>query len=61
LERINRFYIVLQPKHVGEVAVGAFRPIYLHNCDIKIASKLLTTRLQRQLTALIGINQTGFL
>jgi hypothetical protein len=61
LKQVNRSYIVLLPKTAGAVSVGAFRPICLQNCDIKIASKLLTTRLQRQLPALIDINQTGFL
>jgi hypothetical protein len=61
LERINRSYLVLLPKSAGAVSIGAFRPICLQNCDIKIVSKLLTTRLQRQLSALIDTNQTGFL
>lgn len=61
LERINRSHIVLLPKTADAMSVGAFRPICLQNCDIKIASKLLTTRQQRQLSALIDTNQTGFL
>jgi hypothetical protein len=39
LERINRSHIVLLPKTAGAMSVGAFRPICLQNCDIKIASK----------------------
>jgi hypothetical protein len=61
LERVNRSYIVLLPKHAGATAVGAFRPICLKNCDVKITSKLLTMRLQLQMLALIDITQTGFL
>jgi hypothetical protein len=61
LERINRSFIVLLPKTAGAVSISAFWPICLQNCDIKIVSKLLTTRLQRQLPALIDTNQTGFL
>jgi len=46
LERINRSYMVLIPKKQGAVAVDAFRPICLQNCSVKIAGKILTTRLQ---------------
>ena len=61
LERINRSYIVLIPKTPDAVTVTAFRPICLQNCDIKIASKILTSRLQRELHELIDLDQTGFL
>jgi len=61
LERINRSYIVLIPKTPAAVTVTAFRPICLQNCDIKIASKILTSRLQRELHELIDLDQTGFL
>jgi len=43
------------------VAVDVFRPICLQNCSVKIAGKLLTTRLQREIQALIDLDQTGFL
>jgi len=43
------------------VTVNAFRPICLQNCDVKIASKILTARLQRELHHLIDLDQTGFL
>ena len=61
LERINRSYIVFIPKTPAAVTVTAFRPICLQNCDIKIASKILTSRLQRELHELIDLDQTGFL
>ena len=61
LERVNRSYMVLIPKKPGAVAVDAFRPICLQNCSVKIAGKLLTTRLQREIQALIDLDQTGFL
>jgi hypothetical protein len=61
LEQVNQSYLVLLPKHAGATTVGAFRPICLQNCDVKIASKLLTTRLQLQMPTLIDITQTGFL
>ena len=38
LERVNRSYVVLIPKMPAAVTVGAFRPICLQNCDIKVAS-----------------------
>ena len=61
LERVNRSFMVLIPKKPGAVAVDAFRPICLQNCSVKIASKLLTTRLQREVNDLIDLDQTGFL
>lgn len=61
LDRINRSYMVLIPKKPGATAVDAFRPISLQNCSVKILSKTLTTRLQREIGNLIDLNQTGFL
>jgi hypothetical protein len=40
---------------------GAFRPISLQSCSIKILCKVLTSRLQAQIGELIDIDQTGFL
>jgi hypothetical protein len=53
--------MVLLPKKPGTVAVDAFRPICLQNCSVKIGAKLLTTRLQREISELIDLDQTGFL
>jgi retron-type reverse transcriptase len=53
--------MVLLPKIPGAVKVIDFRPICLQNCCIKIRVKLLTTRLQKEISALIDLNQTGFL
>jgi hypothetical protein len=61
LERINRSYMVLLPKKPGAVKVTDYRPICLQNCSIKIAVKLLTTRLQQEISELIDLDQTGFL
>ena len=61
LDRINRSYMVLLPKKPGAVSVDAFRPICLQNCSVKIAAKLLTTRLQKEIPRLIDKDQTGFL
>ena len=61
LERINRSFMVLLPKKPGAIAVHSFRPICLQNCSVKIAAKILTTRLQQEISALIDLNQTGFL
>ncbi|WVZ92388.1 hypothetical protein U9M48_038459 [Paspalum notatum var. saurae] len=61
LERINRSYMVLLPKKPRATAVENFRPICLQNCSVKIASKILTTRLQVVISKLIDLDQTGFL
>jgi hypothetical protein len=61
LQRINRSYMVLIPKKAAAVDVDAFRPICLQNCTLKIVSKVLTSRLQKEIPRLIDINQTGFI
>lgn len=61
LERINRAYMVLLPKKPGCVSVDSFRPISLQNCSLKIITKILTTRLQREIASLIDLDQTGFI
>jgi len=61
LERINRSHIVLLPKKVAAVEVEAFKPICLQNCSLKILSKVLTARLQKEIPRLIDIHQTGFI
>jgi len=61
LGRVNRSYMVLLPKKPGAFTVDAFRPICLQNCSVKIGAKILTTRLQREITGLIDLDQTGFL
>lgn len=50
MSRINRSYIVLLPKTLDARTPTAFRPICLQNCSIKLPSKILTTRLQRQIS-----------
>jgi hypothetical protein len=61
LSRINRAFVVLLPKKLAPVFVSDFRPICLQNCSVKIVSKILTTRLQREIHSLISLDQTGFL
>ncbi|WVZ65394.1 hypothetical protein U9M48_014768 [Paspalum notatum var. saurae] len=61
LERVNRAHIVLLPKQPGASTPHAFRPISLQNCPVKIITKVLTTRLQRQIGNLIDMDQTGFM
>jgi hypothetical protein len=61
LEWINRAHIVLLPKHEGATVPNSFRPVSLQNCPVKIITKILTTRLHRQITNLINPDQTGFL
>jgi hypothetical protein len=53
--------MVLIPKKAAAVDVDAFRPICLQNCTLKIVSKVLTSRLQKEIPRLIDINQTGFI
>ncbi|CAN6202115.1 unnamed protein product [Urochloa humidicola] len=61
LDSINRAHIVLIPKRDGAISPDAFRPISLQNCPVKILTKLLTTRLQRQIPMLVDMDQTGFI
>jgi hypothetical protein len=55
LDRINRVHVVLLPKKPGTPDPGAFRPISLQNCSVKILCKVLTSRLQAQIADLIDI------
>ena len=61
LDRVNRSYMVLLPKKPGAVSVDAFRPICLQNCSVEIAAKILTTRMQQEISELIDKDQTCFL
>jgi hypothetical protein len=61
LEAANRAYVVLLPKKDVALAAGDFRPIILQNCAPKIASKILTSRLQPFITDLVSPLQTGFI
>jgi hypothetical protein len=38
-----------------------FRPICLQNCSVKILSKTITCRLQKEIENLIDLKHTGFL
>jgi hypothetical protein len=61
LERLNRSYIVMTPKSAVARRPGDFCPICLENCSLKITSKMLTTRLQTEISKLIDVDQTGFI
>jgi len=61
MDRINRAFVVLIPKRCDAVTADAHRPICLQNCGPKIVSKILTTRLQEQITTLVDTDQTGFI
>jgi hypothetical protein len=52
LDRINRAYVVLIPKGPDAMTTDTHRPICIQNCAPKIASKILTTRLQQQIQEL---------
>jgi hypothetical protein len=61
LDSIKQAHVVLLPKKPGTPDPGAFRPISLQNCSVKILCKVLTSRLQVRIGDLIDIDQTGFL
>ncbi|WVZ83332.1 LOW QUALITY PROTEIN: hypothetical protein U9M48_030493 [Paspalum notatum var. saurae] len=61
LDRINRSYLVLIPKNEGARTPDAFRPICLQNCNMKAITRVLTSRLQLFIPALVGGDQTGFI
>ncbi|CAO1939972.1 unnamed protein product [Urochloa humidicola] len=50
LERLNRAYVVMLPKHATATKASDYRPICLQNCSLKIIAKMLTTRLPTMLT-----------
>jgi len=56
-----RSYMVLLPKKPDANTVEAFRPICLQNCCVNILAKILTTRLQTQITKLVDVDQTDFI
>jgi hypothetical protein len=61
LGSINRAHIVLLPKKDGVLAPGAYRPVSLQNCNMKMVCKALTSRLQEQISSLIDADQSGFI
>jgi hypothetical protein len=61
LERLNRAYIVMLPKHQAALKPGDYRPICMQNCSLKIVAKMLTTRLQVEIPNLIDLDQTSFI
>lgn len=61
LDSVNRSFMVLLPKKPDACTVDAFRPICLQNCCVKILAKILTTRLQLQISKLVDLDQTGFI
>lgn len=61
IEKINKAFIVLLPKRHGATTPDAFRPISLQNFLVKVITKVLTNRLQLQISQLIDLDQTGFM
>ncbi|KAJ4800370.1 RNA-directed DNA polymerase (reverse transcriptase)-related family protein [Rhynchospora pubera] len=57
---LGRANVVLIPKCDDPKIVGDYRPISVCNLIYKIISKLLTTRLRRVITKLVGNNQSAF-
>jgi hypothetical protein len=61
LDRLNRAYVVMIPKHAAAVEPGDYRRICLQNCSLKIIEKMMTTWLQRDIPRLIDVDQIGFI
>lgn len=61
LARINRAHIILLPKKMGIISPEAYRPISLQNITVKLLTKIMTTRLQREITKIVSMDQTGFI
>jgi len=60
LARLNFGVITLIPKVKGATNIKQFRPICLLNVVYKIITKVLTARLTKVATKVIGENQTAF-
>lgn len=54
--------VVLLPKPDKDpLSCSSYRPIALLNQDLKILTKILTTKLSKVITILVDIDQTGFI
>lgn len=54
-------FIALIPKTLALKSMNEYRPISLINCTLKILLKLLTTRLNKIMNAIISETQFGFI
>jgi Reverse transcriptase (RNA-dependent DNA polymerase) len=61
IARFNRAIICLIPKVADTSTIKDFYPISLLNCNFKIFTKVLISRLHPILDRLIGFNQYAFL
>jgi hypothetical protein len=61
LSCLNASYITLVPKKDNPEKVSDFRPISLLNSSMKIITKLLSNRLQKDILKVVHRNQYGFL
>jgi hypothetical protein len=61
LKSINYSYITLVPKKHNPETVNDFRPISLLNTSMKIITKLLANRLQKEMPRVVHANQYGFI
>ena len=61
LKSINHSYITLVPKKDNPETVNDFRPISLLNTSMKIITKILANRLQREMPKVVHENQYGFI
>ena len=52
---------MLNPKCPGAATPSSFLPVSLQNCPVKILTKVLTARLQKQVQRLVDVDQTGLL
>jgi hypothetical protein len=61
LQSLNGSHITLIPKHDSAPRVSDYRPISLLNTFIKVITKLLANRLQKEMPSIIHKNQYGFI
>lgn len=59
-KHLNTTHIIILPKKIDAKEVGDFRPISPINSTTKLISKLLATRLSRDLNALVSKAQSAF-
>lgn len=60
-EALKAHISLIPKKDKDPSACGSYHPISLLNVDVKLFTKILATRIQPHLTALIHLDQVGFI